>query len=48
MENLILITIFHMKIGEWSEIQIETSNLPNENRGIAAEDAPYSFSVDEK
>lgn len=30
------------------KIQIEMSNLPNTNRGIAAEDAPYSFSVDEK
>lgn len=26
-----------------AKIQIEMSNLPNENRGIAAEDAPYSF-----
>lgn len=31
-----------------AKIQIEMSNLPNEKRGIAAEDAPYSFSVDEK
>ena len=38
----------HEDLVNGAKIQIEMSNLPNENRGIAAEDAPYSFSVDEK
>lgn len=38
----------HEDLMNGAKIQIEMSNLPNENRGIAAEDAPYSFSVDEK
>ena len=38
----------HVDLMNGAKIQIEMSNLPNENRGIAAEDAPYSFSVDEK
>ena len=38
----------HEDLMNGAKIQIEISNLPNENRGIAAEDAPYSFSVDEK
>lgn len=38
----------HEDLMNGAKIQIEMSNLPNENRGIAAEDAPYSFSVDEE
>ena len=38
----------HEDLMNGAKIQIEMSNLPNTNRGIAAEDAPYSFSVDEK
>ena len=38
----------HEDLMNGAKIQIEMSNLPNEKRGIAAEDAPYSFSVDEK
>ena len=38
----------HEDLVNGAKIQIEMSNLPNKNRGIAAEDAPYSFSVDEK
>lgn len=38
----------HEDLMNGAKIQIEMSNLPNKNRGIAAEDAPYSFSVDEK
>ena len=38
----------HEDLMNGAKIQIEMSNLPNENRGIAAEDAPYSFSMDEK
>lgn len=38
----------HEDLMNGAKIQIEMSNLPNENRGIAVEDAPYSFSVDEK
>ena len=38
----------HEDLVNGAKIQIEMSNLPNENRGIAVEDAPYSFSVDEK
>ena len=38
----------HEDLMNGAKIQIEMSNLPNENRGVAAEDAPYSFSVDEK
>lgn len=38
----------HEDLMNGANIQIEMSNLPNTNRGIAAEDAPYSFSVDEK
>ena len=38
----------HEDLMNGAKIQIEMSNLPNENRGIATEDAPYSFSVDEK
>ena len=38
----------HEDLMNGATIQIEMSNLPNENRGVAAEDAPYSFSVDEK
>ena len=34
----------HKDLKNGAEIQIEMSNLPNEKRGIAWEDAPYSFS----
>lgn len=39
----------HEDLLNGAKIQIEMSNLPNENRGMAAEDALCSFfSVDEK
>lgn len=38
----------HKDLMNGAKIQIEMSNLPNERRGIAVEDAPYSFSKDEK
>ena len=34
----------HKDLMKGAKIQIEMSNLPNEKRGIAREDAPYSFS----